>query len=79
MIVSRLKKIHIFQLNVSCFQESAGIKDYKCEQCDYASGNKGHLTIHVKAAYEALKNNRCKQCNYATGVKSNLIQHIKGS
>jgi KRAB domain-containing zinc finger protein len=32
-----------------------GVKKWKCDQCDYAAGQKGNLTQHVKSVQDKVK------------------------
>ena len=52
------------------------IKSHKCNQCDYASSNAGHLRTHLKA-HNGEKSKKCNQCDYASSQAGNLKAHLK--
>ena len=60
------KKGDITEEKVNC--------DFKCENCDYNTTQKGHLKRHMKAKHEGVKFN-CNLCDYQTGYPSNLKVH----
>ena len=51
-------------------------KKHKCNQCDYASVNTGHLRTHMRR-HAGEKNFKCNQCDYASSEASNLRAHLK--
>ena len=53
----------------------SGEKSNKCNQCDYASSQTGHLITHMKT-HRGEKLNKCNQCEYASSQASNLRQHF---
>ena len=53
-----------------------GEKSNKCNQCDYASSQAGHLRKHLKI-HSGEKSNKCNQCNYASYNASALRTQLK--
>ena len=51
-------------------------KPNKCNQCDYASSNAGHLRTHLKT-HSGEKPNKCNQCDDASSDASTLRGHLK--
>ena len=51
-------------------------KPNKCNQCDYASSNAGHLRTHLKT-HTREKPHKCNQCDYASSEASKLRRHSK--
>ena len=52
------------------------IKSNKCNQCEYASSQAGHLRTHLKV-HIGEKSNKCNQCDFASAHASSLITHLK--
>ena len=52
------------------------IKSNKCNQCDYASSQTGHLRTHMKT-HSGEKSNKCNQCNYVSSQAGTLRTHKK--
>ena len=52
------------------------INSNKCNQCDYASSQSGHLTEHLKTN-GGEKPNKCNQCEYASSQAGHLRKHLK--
>ena len=52
------------------------IKSNKCNQCDYASSQTGHLRTHLKT-HSGEKSNKCNQCDYACSDPSSFRRHLK--
>ena len=52
------------------------IKSNKCNQCDYASSQAGHLRRHLKK-HSGEKPNKCNQCDYASAHASAMRTHLK--
>ena len=49
------------------------IKSHKCNQCDYASSQAGHLRTHLKTdSWEKL--NKCNQCDFASNPISKQLE-----
>ena len=53
-----------------------GVKQNKCNQCDYANSRPSHLRIHLKI-HSGEKSNKCDQCGYTSSQASNLKTHMK--
>ena len=51
-------------------------KDYKCNQCGFASFSAISLRMHLKI-HSGEKSYKCNQCNYASSQASNLKAHLK--
>ena len=51
-------------------------KSNKCNQCDYASSNMGHLRTHVKT-HNGEKSNKCNHCDFACSQAGSLRRHVK--
>ena len=51
-------------------------KSNKCNLCDYATSNAGHLRTHLKM-HSGEKTNKCNQCDYASSRASDLRTHLK--
>ena len=56
--------------------EGTGEKLHKCNQCDYASLQKGNLKTHLKT-HSGEKPHKCSQCDYASVLAGNLRRHLK--
>ena len=54
----------------------SGEKSNKCNQCDYASSQAGHLRQHLKT-HSGEKSNKCNHCDYASSHPSDLRRHLK--
>ena len=54
----------------------SGEKTNKCNQCDYASSQTGHLRTHLKT-HSGEKSNKCNQCDYASHHAHHLRTHLK--
>ena len=54
----------------------SGEKPNKCNQCDYASSQTGHLKMHLKT-HTGEKSNKCSLCKYASSRAGNLRTHLK--
>ena len=54
----------------------SGEKTNKCNQCDYASSQAGHLRTHLKT-HSGEKPNKCNQCNFAPSQAGHLRAHLK--
>ena len=54
----------------------SGENSNKCNQCDFASSEAGHLRTHLKT-HNGEKSNKCKQCDYASSQADNLRRHLK--
>ena len=52
------------------------IKSNKCNQCEYASSNRGHLKMHL-TTHSGEKSNKCNQCDYSSTRSGNLRRHLK--
>ena len=52
------------------------IKSNKCNQCDYASSQAGHLRRHMKT-HSAEKSYQCNQCDFTTYWAYSLRSHLK--
>ena len=57
-------------------QKSFGEKSNKCNLCDYATSNAGHLRTHVKM-HSGEKSNKCNLCDFASNKASDLRRHLK--
>ena len=51
-------------------------KSNKCNQCDYAFFQAGHLREHLKM-HSGKKLCGCNQCDYASSYASTLNRHLK--
>ena len=51
-------------------------KSMKCNECDFASSQAGHLRRHLKTHSEE-KSNKCNQCDFACSDPRSLSQHLK--
>ena len=51
------------------------IKSNKCNQCDYAATQAGHLRTHLKT-HSGEKTYKCNQCDYASNQAGNLRTHL---
>jgi uncharacterized Zn-finger protein len=49
-------------------------KPHKCDQCDYASAQKGSLTRH-KLKHTGERPHKCDQCDYASARQDALTEH----
>ena len=54
----------------------ANAKLNKCNQCDYASSQAGHLRLHLKTHSEE-KLNKCDQCSFTSSQPIHLRSHLK--
>ena len=48
----------------------------KCNQCDYASSQAGHLRRHLKT-HSGEKSHKCIECDYKSSRADNLRTHLK--
>ena len=67
---------HDFNLKDATVQNDNVIKSNKCNQCDFAPSQAGHLRTHLKT-HSGEKSNKCNQCDYASSRASNLRAHLK--
>ena len=51
-------------------------KTNKCNQCDYASSQVGHLKRHLKT-HSGERSNKCNQCDFASCQAGDLRTHVK--
>ena len=51
-------------------------KPNKCNQCDFAASQVGHLRTHLKT-HSGEKSNKCDQCDYASSQAGHLRTHLK--
>ena len=65
----QLLKVHIQTVHLR-------IKPYKCNQCDFTSARKSHLTTH-KFNHTGEKPFKCSQCDFASAYKNRLNTHMK--
>ena len=61
--------------NVKILKKNAE-KSNKCNQCDYASSNSGHLRTHLKK-HSGEKLNKCNQCDFVSSQADGLRRHLK--
>ena len=54
----------------------SGEKSNKCNQCDYASSQAGHLETHLEM-HSGEKSNKCSQCDFTCSQAFNLRRHLK--
>ena len=54
----------------------SGEKSNKCNQCDYASSEPGHLRTHL-TTHSGEKPNKCNQCDFASAQAGHLRIHLK--
>ena len=52
------------------------IQSHKCNQCNFASSQGGHLRRHLKT-HSGEKSNKCNQCDYASSHAGDLGRHLK--
>ena len=61
-------------------------KKFQCSICDYKSGLKGNMRIHINRVHNGMdieiiylgdKNNKCNSCDFETGLKRALSKHIR--
>ena len=52
-------------------------KVLSCEQCDYKTGNRRHMSRHIDSVHKKLKNFACEQCDHRTSQKDLLNRHVK--
>ena len=72
-----LEPDHSMQKNIS--ERVANVqreKSNKCNLCDYASSQAGHLRAHLKT-HSGEKSNKCNQCDFACSDPSSLSKHVK--
>ena len=53
----------------------SGDESNKCNHCDYASSQAGHLRRHLKTHGE--KSNKCNQCDCATSQVNPLMMYLQ--
>ena len=58
------------------FQAHSSEKSYKCNQCEFASHQKGDLKNHI-LIHSGLKPIACNLCEYKTTTRSSLGTHMK--
>ena len=62
---SEHKKIHL------------GVKDQKCEKCDYASYSLKRLKKHIRIVHDKIRDYNCELCGKLFSTNTILKQHIK--
>ena len=82
-----MKKLIILSLSllsVSCAQASQkpdqnfSPESHVCEQCDYRTAYKGHLTDHMRThTGEKPKPFSCKQCDFRAAQTSSITTHMR--
>ena len=58
-------------------KEPAKSRRHACPQCDYKTGNLGHLRKHVRTVHEQRRDHACPQCDAAFGEAGNLKTHVR--
>ena len=54
-----------------------GEKEFKCEQCPYASAFIGSLKRHIDGVHEKIRRHVCEECGHGASTKNNLMYHMK--
>ena len=80
-IITQVAFVWFFSVHIgNSFTEIVAIehkgKSNKCNLCDYASSNAGHLRTHLKT-HSGEKSNKCNQYDYASFYASALKDHLK--
>ena len=57
-------------------EANSGKKSKKCNQCDFAPSEAGHLRIHLMT-HTGEKPNKCNQCDFASSWTQSLKTHMK--
>ena len=56
--------------------QKAGIKPFCCNQCNYQSLLKGHVTTHVRSRHYKIRDYKCSKCPQEFSWPSNLRVHV---
>ena len=64
-------------MTTTMMKTHSGEKSNKCNQCDYASSQAGHLRRHLKRHIRGEKSNKCHQCDFASSQAGNLKRHLE--
>jgi hypothetical protein len=59
------------------YQDSNKIRDNKCPHCEYASSEKGTLSVYIKAVHMKIRDHKFSYCDYMVFSKSSLTVYIK--
>ena len=52
------------------------IKAFKCEICDYKSGQESVLKKHIESVHKEIEKFECNLCDYKASSNSSLKRHI---
>ena len=70
----KMEESNKFQIHLKA---QSGENSNKCNQCDFASSEAGHLRTHLKTHIIGENSNKCNQCDFASTQGGDLRRHLK--
>ena len=70
----KLKEVEFQMINIS-----ENKIYYKCNICEYTTGNRCHFTRHYEGVHLKIKKYKCDYCPYAATLKGTINRHMKNT
>ena len=75
IVVKHSQKVVVFNRHIISVHQKE--KKFKCDACDKAFSQIGHLKSHIKTVHRGEKDYNCDDCGKAFPSSSNLNRHMK--